>query len=262
MREGGKLLWQKGRRRKNFCRRCLDVPEWMAEEAMTEAEWQTCTEPQRMLSFLWEQEPLWPLRLLWLFSRRRWHPLPSARTLRLFMCACVRHVWDSLGDGRSERAVVVAERYADGLVSREELATAHHEAGRVIEEKAAPEGDVMIFDARIMAIMAAGSDLGAGFAYYRPFLDLFPPATDFRPVGQAALIRHIFGNPFTPYPPPPAWPAVVVELATSLYAGEDCAPMLADAVEEAGHAPLAEHFRSERGHPKGCWAIDLILGKK
>jgi hypothetical protein len=30
---------------------------------------------------------------------------------------------------------------------------------------------------------------------------------------------------------------------------------------EAGHAELAAHFQ-ERDHPKGCWALDLILGKR
>jgi hypothetical protein len=35
---------------------------------------------------------------------------------------------------------------------------------------------------------------------------------------------------------------------------------LHDALLEAGHAELAEAFR-EPMHPKGCWALDLILGK-
>jgi hypothetical protein len=74
--------------------------------------------------------------------------------------------------------------------------------------------------------------------------------------------RHISGNPFRPYPSPPSWPSTVVQLAESLYAGEDCAFALHDALLEAGHAELAEHFREERSHPKGCWVVDLILGKK
>jgi hypothetical protein len=28
------------------------------------------------------------------------------------------------------------------------------------------------------------------------------------------------------------------------------------------HAELAEHFRQEKWHPKGRFALDLILGKK
>jgi hypothetical protein len=56
--------------------------------------------------------------------------------------------------------------------------------------------------------------------------------------------------------------STVTQLAESLYAGEDCAFALHDALLEAGHAELAQHFREEKWHPKGCWALDLILGKK
>jgi hypothetical protein len=36
---------------------------------------------------------------------------------------------------------------------------------------------------------------------------------------------------------------------------------LHDALLEAGHPELAEHFQQEQWHPKGCFALDLILGK-
>ena len=52
-----------------------------------------------------------------------------------------------------------------------------------------------------------------------------------------------------------------VQLAESLYAGQDCAFALHDALLEAGHAELAEHFREEKSHPKGCGVVDLVLGK-
>lgn len=47
-----------------------------------------------------------------------------------------------------------------------------------------------------------------------------------------------------------------------LYDGSDCAFALADALEEASQSKLAEHFRPEGWHPKGCWAVDLILGRE
>jgi hypothetical protein len=58
-----------------------------------------------------------------------------------------------------------------------------------------------------------------------------------------------------------SWPSVVVELAQSLYDGTGDRLILADALEEAGHQELAEHFRAEEWHPKGCWVVDLVLGK-
>lgn len=78
---------------------------------------------------------------------------------------------------------------------------------------------------------------------------------------QASLLRHIIGNPFRPYPTPPHWPATLQQLAQSLYDGNDCTFALHDALLEAGHGELAEHFRTETDHPKGCWVVDLLLGK-
>ncbi|MBL8794809.1 MAG: hypothetical protein JNM56_12950 [Planctomycetia bacterium] len=56
-------------------------------------------------------------------------------------------------------------------------------------------------------------------------------------------------------------PVTVVELAQSLYDGQDCAFALHDALLDAGLTEFAEHFRQESWHPKGCWALDLVLSK-
>jgi hypothetical protein len=76
---------------------------------------------------------------------------------------------------------------------------------------------------------------------------------------QAQLLRHLFGNPFQAPLAPPASP-VIHALAEAVYAGQDSAFALHDALLDAGHADLAEHF-GEPNHPRGCWALDLILGK-
>jgi hypothetical protein len=60
-------------------------------------------------------------------------------------------------------------------------------------------------------------------------------------------LRHIIGNPFRPYAAPASWPCVAVELAQSLYGGAGDRLVLADALEEAGHQELAEHFRPRSG---------------
>jgi hypothetical protein len=103
----------------------------------------------------------------------------------------------------------------------------------------------------------------------------------------AALVREIFGFRQRPVEVQHHWPLNVVELATAIYGGQDCAFALHDALTEAGEAELAEHFavatpqlsaarllpdaadvvpdervRRLRWHPKGCWVADLILGKK
>lgn len=78
---------------------------------------------------------------------------------------------------------------------------------------------------------------------------------------ECSALRHIIRNPFRlPLALPDHWPSSVVQLATALYDGKDCSFALHDALLEAGHVEFSVHFR-EKEHPKGCWAMDLILGK-
>src|SRR5262245_6333353 len=53
------------------------------------------------------------------------------RKLRLFACACCRQVWDLLDDRRMRRAVEVAEQFAEGLASKEELEAAYQATNRL-----------------------------------------------------------------------------------------------------------------------------------
>lgn len=41
-------------------------------------------------------------------------------------------------------------------------------------------------------------------------------------------------------------------------------PMLADALEEAGcdHVGILGHLREPGEHMRGCWVLDLLLGKE
>src|SRR5262249_50592744 len=68
-------------------------------EAVTQAEWDGCADPQPMLDFL--------------------RGKASDRKLRLFAAACCRQVWHLLTDERSRRGVEVAERHSDGLAGEE-----------------------------------------------------------------------------------------------------------------------------------------------
>src|SRR4051812_45558743 len=70
---------------------------------MNEADWDSCTDPQAMLTFL------------------RNRGLLTERKARLFAVACCRRIWHLLADEKSRRAVEVGEQYADGQLTDAEV---------------------------------------------------------------------------------------------------------------------------------------------
>ena len=168
----------------------------------------------------------------------------------------------------------VAEAYVDGTVSEELRISAQYAAGRVTSESSpdAAEAASCLFkgtatySAKKCNTCVARALALAAFNLIPDFDDLADPEVANRYLAElsanANLLRHIVGNPFRPYPAPTSWPSSAMQLAESLYGGQDCAFALHDALLEAGHTGLAEHFRQEQWHPKGCWVVDMILGKK
>ena len=81
------------------------------------------------------------------------------------------------------------------------------------------------------------------------------------------LLRCVFGKPFLPpVVLDPDWLTLnVVGLAGMIY--EERAftrmPILGDALEEAGcgNEDILKHCRSEKPHVRGCWVVDMVLGK-
>ncbi|MBP3958538.1 hypothetical protein J8F10_25090 [Gemmata sp. G18] len=76
----------------------------------------------------------------------------------------------------------------------------------------------------------------------------------------------MFGNPFRTVAFDPAWrTSDVVALAEGIYADHafDRMPILADALQDAGcdNANVLMHCREGSVHARGCWVVDLILGK-
>ncbi len=90
---------------------------------------------------------------------------------------------------------------------------------------------------------------------------------------QSELLRDIFGNPFRPRRVSPAWQtAEAVRLTQAVYDDRqlpvgtldaDRLAVLADALEDAGcdQPDLLGHLRGPGPHVRGCWAVDLLLGK-
>jgi hypothetical protein len=84
---------------------------------------------------------------------------------------------------------------------------------------------------------------------------------------QCDLLRDIFGNPFRPVAFSPVWRTdTAVALARQMYEGRDfgAMPILADALQEAGcdSEDILDHCRGPGPHVRGCWVVDLVLGKE
>jgi hypothetical protein len=87
---------------------------------------------------------------------------------------------------------------------------------------------------------------------------------------ECILLRDIFGNPFRPAAIDPGWRTwnggTAVQLARTVHEERffQNLPILADALEEAGctDTNILDHCRSPGPHARGCWVVDLLLGKK
>jgi hypothetical protein len=154
----------------------------------------------------------------------------------------------------------VADRYADGLVTAEELKETFVAARRAYDNAFQPH-DSAAFS---VTYLAAEGHQAASVAASSAFLALGEDAAD--AAYQAELLRHIIGNPFRPLSVDPSWLTDTVSgLARAIYEERafERMPILADALEEAGctNAEVLGHCRGPGLHVRGCWVVDLLLGK-
>jgi hypothetical protein len=242
-----------------------------------EREWLTSTDPPAMLFFLRDSGQL------------------IRRKARLFAVACCRRVWRLLADPRSRRAVEAAELFADRRVRGTALAAAYA-AGRQAFLSLIPHQQPAGWEAlAAMAAYGAASRKVAeamlqtpGGAVQAVVSRRYPGPADPGPGGrrlrrqeykaQAALLRDLFGPlPFRAVAVAPSllrWHGGTVrKLALAAYREQSLPAgtldnarlaVLADAIEDAGctDEELLGHLRGPGAHVRGCFALDLLLGRK
>ena len=246
---------------------------------MTEAEWLACANPEPMLQFLRKKA--------------------SDRKVRLFAVACCRRIWPSLEHEEFREAVRKAESFADGLAERDEMLQAHDKAGAIFPTLHGKDNGpgaaltasgfpsrpksiwVRIADAlddpwwedefdkgdRLApALVTATHAARAAADLQGDKRTLDSPVTLAEHQEQTVLVHCLFGNPFRPRPERAAWLTSEVRvLAHGIYTDRafDRMPLLADALEALGstNVDMIEHCRSGREHARGCWVVDLLLGK-
>jgi hypothetical protein len=220
-------------------------------EAVTEAEWLTCIDPQKMLEFL--------------------RGKASDRKLRLFAVAAFGRIAWLLPDPRQRRGIEVLEELAEGAASRIETRRMTAEVRQAIPADDWVSGNPPTDSPYYVALMLYREFCSSSIATHAvaATAGLADSARELHK--QVELLRCIFGNPFRPSPPIPqgvlAWnDGTIPRIAQAIYdeRGFDRMPILADALEEAGctNPDILTHFRGPGEHVRGCWVVDLLLGKE
>lgn len=214
---------------------------------MTEQEWEDCAGLTRMLVFLKGK-----------VSDRKW---------RLFACGCWRFAWHLLTDEPFRLSVEVAERFSDGKATSEELFAAWQDGSAAATTSAWHAASSTSCRLSGSAAAAVQGDRIGGPAQ--------AAAQASETKKHAELLRHIIGPLlFRPVAFDPACLTRTVQaLAQATYENRnlpsgtldnDRLVVLADALEDAGcgNAEILDHLRQPGDHVRGCWCVDLILGKE
>ncbi|HEY7154673.1 MAG TPA: hypothetical protein VH575_11995 [Gemmataceae bacterium] len=230
---------------------------------MTEAEWNSCSDPQVMLEALRASGKL------------------TERKAGLFIVACSRrtlHLFKYRPE-HCRKALEVAERHALGEASADELHAALQATegafSWMLPGRFGPDST------NIAASNAANTVAYyvARFAAEQEHRQCWNRAREAECAAQATLLRCIFG-PVLFRPLSPVAPAILVwndgtvqRLAAAIYE-ERALPagtldngrlaILADALEEADcdNEEVLSHLRQQGvSHYRGCWVIDLLLKK-
>jgi hypothetical protein len=176
----------------------------------------------------------------------------------------------------------VAERFADGQATDQEL-----EEARGIADSNSCEEDGLHQQAKLDGCLPRSlkdEELylreldyrrdrlhAAMLAHTSTFPDEWLERRDLRAVelwkNTTGLVRCLFGNPFRPVALGGTWlTSTVTNLAQAIYDDHafDRLPILADALEDAGctDEDILAHCRGGGEHCRGCWVVDLLLGKK
>ena len=214
----------------------------------------------------------------------------SSRKLQLLMCAACRMVLDHLPAERVRPILTAIENYAEGTAPLDAFRQADHDAQRLEREADAGNRQSAHYAAAFALRAAVSTPLDVAIHRNFEWVEAAAARDAGKGLGEAAakvrhrelcdLFREIIGNPFAPRTavpvwmqtavrPPPGWLIRISEparaIATAIHRDQayDRYPILADALEEEGctDEDLLLHLRIPQVHARGCWALDLILGK-
>jgi hypothetical protein len=220
----------------------------------------------------------------------------SPRKLKLFAVACLRRTWSLVPDPAFHRLIEVAEAEADGLASNRQIGTAiRYTKGNFTDQLSGGHALAALRELRdwlekrdrrlwghvkALSIAHRAADAVAYHALHTSGYERGETAAAETPVwlasnaaerkAQRDLFHCIFADPLGPVAVESAWlvhnDGIAPRLSQATYDERafERLPILADALEEAGCADeqVLSHLRGPGPHVRGCWVVDLLLGKK
>lgn len=214
----------------------------------------------------------------WLNSDRVLTPLMdwlrrrgSSRKFYLAAAGWAQQVENKMTRRRCRALLPLVEEFADGLITAEELYRQMQVAKDDVFDRIAAlsvqsvDGNLLAAD---RAAVCAATPTDGWIAAINALKDAGATGkrSEMNPI-QIAVLRDIFGNPFRPASFDPNWrTSTVMALARGMYESRDFStmPILSDALQDAGceSEDILNHCRGEGPHVRGCWVVDLVLGKE
>jgi hypothetical protein len=214
-------------------------------------------------------------------------PYFTPRKARLFAVGCCRLLDRWITEACCRRAVEKSELFADGLIPQQTLGGIRKEFSsaertrlrRIFEGRGyAPHFDELpdssrpgvwagTYDACHSLLRADAWD-AARLCNVAARNTLWELPDRRKGLGHLQrVLRDVFGDSLRPSTFDPRWrSADAVGLARGIYEDRafDRLPLLADALMDAGcdDEQVLGHCRSAGPHVRGCWVVDLVLGKK
>jgi hypothetical protein len=203
-----------------------------------------------------------PASLLYTVKQKK---LLKPRKAMLFACGCYRLVWDKIGLKGVREVIEKAEARADKQITQNELRTYRYTRGNPAQGSS-DEYLQLSLGSLVTPKMLPMHIAWLVRAAFEP--SMWQHANKWEECKpQADLVREIFGNPFKPVTFAKAWRTdTVLTLAHTMYESREFSamPILADALQDAGcenEAVLAHCRDAKQVHVRGCWVVDLVLGK-
>jgi hypothetical protein len=180
------------------------------------------------------------------------------RKLMLIPCGCVRVGWPKPSPKIFQHALLLVEEKAEtGRWDRGKAETVVEKCWKALPKKHNPYAH----------LVHHACDLPPDNGWVASRISLNADEASIPDGILRKVVLDVIPNPFRPHEIDPGWQSsTVVGIAEQMYVSRDFSamPILADALQDAGceDEQILSHCRGEGPHVRGCWVVDLVLGKE